>query len=250
MKNKPAIILITCLVTFIFSICHISLPAAEQEKPVHSFLEAETHKGKVTTTMDAGGYTYIEFEEKGKKLWAAAPKFVVSVGDTIEFSKAMPMKNFHSKTLNRTFESILFVGGIKVTGAQGIPSAQPVLPKGHIPVGKKTPTKITVKPGSIEKAENGYTVAECYSMKDSLEGKIVTVRGKVVKFTARIMGKNWIHIRDGTGNQGSDDLTVTSTDSVNVGDLVLVSGKIAYNRNFGAGYVYPVIIEDASIIVE
>ncbi len=253
MKNKPTvmfIMLITCWAAFIFHTGQVLLPAADREKSVQSVLEAKTHKGKVTATMDSGGYTYIEFEENGTRLWAAAPKFTVSVGDTIEFSKAMPMNNFHSKTLDRTFESILFVGGIKVTGAKGPGGTQAVLPKGHADIRAKTPAKITVKPGSIKKAENGYTVAECYALKDSLEGKIVNVRGKVVKFTAKIMGKNWIHIQDGTGNPGSDDLTVTTAAAVRVGDLVLVSGKIAYDRNVGAGYIYPVIIEDAAVIVQ
>jgi hypothetical protein len=261
MKNKSAVILKTVLLAFIFYTCHVSLLAAAQKKPAHPpFLEPQTHKGKVVTTMDSGGYTYIQFEEKGKKLWAATGKMKVSVGDSIEFSQGAPMKNFHSRTLNKTFEDILFVGVVKVAGAKETPGKSMALaqshapigsvPKGHVPIGKKIPQKITVKPGSIKKAPGGYTVTECYSMKDSLKGKTVTVRGKVVKFASQIMGKNWIHIQDGTGKEGTNDLTVTSAAIVNVGDVVLVSGKIAYDKNFGAGYVYPVIIEDASITVE
>jgi hypothetical protein len=87
-------------------------------------------------------------------------------------------------------------------------------------------------------------------MKDTLNGKTVNVRGRVVKFTPRIMGKNWIHIRDGSGKEGSNDLTVTTKNTASVGDLVLVSGKIAYDINFGAGYVYKVIIREASVTVE
>jgi hypothetical protein len=252
MKNKSTVILITGLLAFIFFICQVSLTAAaeEKKKSLHPYLESQTHRGKVTATMDSGGYTYIEFEEKGRKLWVASGKIEVSVGDTIEFSGAAPMKNFRSRTLNRTFESILFVAGIKIADAKGTRGKQPALPKGHVAIGKKAPPKITVKPGSVKKADGGYTVAECYSLKDTLGGKIIYVRGKVVKFTPKIMGKNWIHIRDGTGEEGGNDLTVTSQANVKVGDLVLVSGKISYNKDFGAGYVYAVIIEDASITVE
>ncbi len=253
MKNKSAVILTTVLLAFTFYTSHISLMGATQEKPAHPFLETQTHRGKVATTMDSGGYTYIEFEEKGKRHWVATSRMKVSVGDTIEFSRGAPMKNFHSKTLNKTFEDILFVGVVKVVGAMALaPSHAPLgsAPKGHVPIGKKIPTKITVEPGSIKKAEGGYTVTECYSMKESLKGKEVTLRGKVVKFASKIMGKNWIHIQDGTGQEGTNDLTVTSTEMVSVGDVVLVSGKIAYNKDFGAGYVYPVIIEDAAIAVE
>jgi hypothetical protein len=260
MKNKSVVILTTILFVFTFYTCHISLLAAAREEPAHPFLESLTHKGKVITTMDSGGYTYIEFEEKGKKLWMATGKMKVSVGDTIEFSKGAPMKNFHSRTLNKTFEDILFVRVVKVPGAKEIPGKSMALakshgsidsvPKGHVPIGKKIPSKITVEPGSVKKARGGYTVTECYSLQQSLKGKTVTLRGKVVKFTSQIMGKNWIHIQDGTGLEGTNDLTVTSTEMVKVGEVVLVSGKIAYNKDFGAGYLYPVIIEDASFTVE
>ena len=250
MKNKSVVILTIVLLVFIFYTGHISLAAAPQDKPTHPYVESQTHKGKVITTMDSGRYTYIQFEEKGKRSWVACPKTTVHVDDMIEFARGLPMKDFHSKTLNRTFASILFVSYIKVEGSAATPGKPAALPKGHIPIGERVPREITVKPGSIKKAEDGYTVMECYSMKDSLEGKIVRVRGKVVKFIPRIMGRNWLHIQDGTGKQGSDDLTVTSTDTANPGDVVLVSGKIAYNKDFGAGYLYPVIIEDASITVE
>lgn len=217
-----------------------------------SSLEPDTHKGKVIGTMDSGGYTYVEFEENGEKLWAATMQFKVSVGDIIEFSKAAPMKNFYSKTLNRTFALVLFVNHIKVQGSTpgSTPGKSIALPEGHVPIGKKSSPPITVEPGSVKKAQDGFTVAECYAGKDSLAGKTVRVRGRVVKFTPRIMETNWIHLQDGTGEKGSNDLTVTSKETVKVGDLVLVSGKIAYNRNFGAGYIYPVIIEDAAVTVE
>ena len=258
MKGKT--ILILSITMMILMVVGTREPLRAQSGQTHPFLESSTHKGKVLTTMDSGGYTYIEFEEKGKKLWVACSKTPVHVDDMIEFSRGMPMKDFHSKTLNKTFEDILFVGVVKVAGAKEIPGKSMALakshgtidsvPKGHVPIGKKIPPKITVTPGSIKKAPGGYTVAECYSMKDSLKGKKVNVRGKVVKFASQIMGKNWIHIRDGTGKEGSNDLTVTSTEIANVGDVVLVSGEIAYNKDFGAGYVYPVIIEDASVTVE
>ena len=263
MKNKSVVILTTVLVTFVLYSRHISLMASPQDKPAHpygEFVESQAHRGKVITTMDSGEYTYIEFEEKGNKLWAACPKTTVQVDDMIEFSRGLPMKDFHSKTLNRTFASILFVSNVKVEGTTGSPgksmalakSHEPIngIPKGHVPIGKKVPAKITVEPGSIKKAEGGYTVSECYALKDSLKGKTITIRGKVVKFTSQIMGKNWLHIQDGTGKEGSDDLTVTSTGTAKPGDVVLVSGKIAYDKDFGAGYVYPVIIEEASITVE
>lgn len=107
-----------------------------------------------------------------------------------------------------------------------------------------------IAPGSFEKAEGGYTVVECYTTSDSLNGKIVKVRGRVVKFNAGIMDRNWIHIQDGTGGTNSFDLTITSNDIVAVGDVILVSGTLSMNKDFGMDLKYPVIIEEAEITIE
>ena len=126
----------------------------------------------------------------------------------------------------------------------------PSLPEGHVPIGPQQEMPPKVEPGSVKKAEKGFTVEECYTMKDSLAGKEVTVRGRVVKISTKILGRNWIHIRDGSGTNGFDDLTVTTTKTAPLGGTVLVTGKIAYNKNLGSGYIFPAIIEDAKITVE
>ena len=72
-------------------------------------------KGKVTQTMNSGGYTYVEAtNDKGEKLWMALPEFKVNVGDNIEYPVAPPMVNFQSKTLNKTFDKIMFIPGIRI----------------------------------------------------------------------------------------------------------------------------------------
>ena len=100
----------------------------------------------------------------------------------------------------------------------------------------------------IKKADK--TVGDIYAGQASLGGKEVAVRGKVVKFSAQIMGKNWIHVQDGTGQAGGNDLTVTTADTAKVGDTVLVTGKITLKKDFGMGYKYDLIIEDGTIKVE
>ncbi|MGW8313899.1 MAG: nucleotide-binding protein, partial [Desulfuromonadales bacterium] len=76
------------------------------------------------------------------------------------------------------------------------------------------------------------------------------VRGKVVKFSPQIMGKNWIHIQDGTGEAGSNDLTVTTNTTANVGDTVVISGTLTADKDFGYGYQYSVLVEDAEVATE
>ena len=103
----------------------------------------------------------------------------------------------------------------------------------------------------ITKAEGGKTVGEIFDGKQSLAGQQVSVRGAVVKFTPGVMGKNWIHLRDGTsGAGGSNDVTVTTNASVAVGDIVLVRGRVTVDKDFGFGYRYDLLIEDARVVVE
>jgi hypothetical protein len=103
----------------------------------------------------------------------------------------------------------------------------------------------------IAKAEGGQTVAEVYAGKDQLEGQTILVRGKVVKVNAGIMDRNWLHVRDGSGAEGTNDLTITTVDALPaIGDTVLVTGAVSLNRDFGMGYTYPVIVEDADVTVE
>jgi hypothetical protein len=116
-----------------------------------------------------------------------------------------------------------------------------------MPASEAAPVELT----GIARAEGGKTVAEVFAEKDALAGKAVTFRGKVVKANSGIMGKNWIHVRDGSGSDGTNDITVTTTTAQpNVGDTVLVSGPVARNKDFGMGYQYDVIIEDAQVTVE
>lgn len=241
--------------------------------------------GKVVETMNAGNYTYVLVQAGKKKLWAAAPQFQVKVGDTVAISGAMAMPNFHSRVLNRDFDLVYFTGSVQVNGAPAVaPVAKAVeMPKGHPPIsgaaGKPTnlpkghppiagasakPTDLpkghpsirgaeaqpAVKISGIMKADGGKTVAEIYAARAELKGKTVKVRGKVVKFNPEIMRTNWLHIQDGTGGADSNDLTVTTVSKAKVGDTVLITGTVATDRDFGSGYKYSVIVEDAKVEVE
>jgi hypothetical protein len=125
------------------------------------------------------------------------------------------------------------------------------MPQGHPPIKSDAADgKPQVDVSGVKKAEGGKTVGEIYAQKDELTGKEVKLRGKVVKFSPQIMGKNWIHLQDGSGAEGSNDLTVTTSTDAQVGDTVLVSGLLVTNKDFGFGYKYDVMVEDAKIIVE
>ena len=197
--------------------------------------------GTVLETMNASSYTYVRVKTESGELWAAAPQFKTAVGERVLVSLEQPMENFHSQSLNRDFPRIYFVSQM----ATGAGATAPSMATSHLsPAAQDPPTSATVMP-----AAGGMTVEAIWKSRDSLAGKTVTVRGKVVKFNGGILGVNWIHLQDGTGSaaDGSNDITVTSEDEAKVGDTITVTGSITLNRDLGSGYNYPVIIEHARI---
>jgi hypothetical protein len=217
--------------------------------------------GKVLETMDAGGYTYVLVDAGTNQFWAASVQFPVRTNDTVKVRDAMPMKDFQSKTLKRKFPMIYFAGSIAVDGAKpaagALPPGHPVigggagngLPPNHPPLPEKPVVDLNDF-SAVKPAKGGKTVAEIYATGSQLAGQSVTLRGKVMKYNEGILARNWLHLQDGTGKTGSNDLLVTSTNSARLGDVVLVTGKVALNRDFGAGYKYKLIVEDAAVVVE
>jgi hypothetical protein len=135
--------------------------------------------------------------------------------------------------------------------AASSPAAPPIgMPAAPHPVATAKPSE-DVDLSGIERAAGGKTIAEVFAEKDQLAGQEIVFRGKLVKANAGIMGKNWLHIRDGSGAEGANDLTVTTLEVLpNIGDTVLVTGVLQVNKDFGMGYQYDVIIEDADVQVE
>ena len=125
----------------------------------------------------------------------------------------------------------------------------PTMPPGETHPAPKAAAEVDLT--GIAKAEGGKTVAEVFAEKDALAGKPVTFRGKVVKTNPDIMGKNWLHVRDGSGAEGTNDLTITTAGALpNLGDTVVVTGNVTLNKDFGMGYAYDVLVEDAQVTVE
>ena len=205
--------------------------------------------GKVLETTNAASYTYVLIDTGSRKSWAATTHFAVKVGDVVTINGGMPMANFHSETLNRDFDVIYFTGSI--TPGENTAVAAPVLPPGHPPLTPETEVPKVDLTG-IKKASGGNTIAELFAAQPKLAGKTVFVRGKVVKYNSQIMGKNWLHIQDGSGaaEKNNNDLTLTTQATAKLGDTVLVTGKISTSKDFGGGYKYTVIIEDAKVVVE
>jgi DNA/RNA endonuclease YhcR with UshA esterase domain len=223
--------------------------------------------GKVVQTLDASVYTYIRLDDgAGNETWAAVPKTQLEIGEQITLKGGTVMRNFNSNTLNRTFDSIIFAAGVIRTAGdenaqtQAATMASPDVTRSAIAAHDPTTqsrggssratapfTNLKVEKST---AQNGYTVGELFAKAASLDGQKVTVKGQVVKVNPGIMGKNWLHIQDGTGDpaKSTHDLVVTSADIAETGTIISLEGILAADKDFGFGYRYDVIVEDAVLM--
>lgn len=224
----------------------VSTPLAWADaKPTPVQTAPASVKGQVLETMNAGGYTYLRLKTRDGETWAAVNRSSVKNGAEVTIENVMVMQDFESKTLKKTFPKILFgsLGG----PASSTPGASADMAAAHANLTKaKDVGDVHVPKAS---GANARTVAEIVKKGNELKDKPVLVRGKVVKYNPGIMGKNWIHLRDGSGSAAdeSNDVLVTSMNQAKLGDVVTVKGVVRTNKDFGAGYAYKVLVEDATL---
>lgn len=195
----------------------------------------------VQEVLQTSSYTYCRVLEGTVDYWIAIGSMEVAVGQTLYYNQGHEMKNFHSRELDRDFPSVFFIqdastdpaGNAAVTTLQGQTPMKPEIVRSEF---------------DVEKAEGGITIAELYKDAANYAGKTVKIKGYITKFNEGIMGRNWAHMQDGTEFDGNFDLTVTTLEVVNVSALVTFEGVIAIDKDFGAGYAYSVIMEQAKIV--
>ncbi len=218
---------------------------------------ASAVKGKVLEVKDASGYTYIRLDNGSKAgIWAAVPKSDLKVGEEITLQGGSVMENFTSKTLGKTFDKIIFASGVLRAGdkAAGDFASAAAAGSGAAAMnsGGSAGSIVPFKNLKITKAvgANAHTVGELFANRKALNSKQIVVRGQVVKISKNIMGKNWIHIQDGTGDpmKNTHDLVVTTQDVAAKGNIVTVTGVVEADKDFGSGYKYDVIIEQAKVV--
>jgi hypothetical protein len=242
-------------------------------------------QGKILEKMEAQTYSYLKLQTASGEVWTAVPATQRAVGADAIVENAFPMKDFESQTLKRKFDVIYFgtlqgeggaamgaapageqhgpgdghdhgdaaknpampagMGGA-MGGAMGQPPAQLGQQHAQMAAG---PSDVKVEKVSKASGADARTVEEIWAQKGALKEKSVTVRAQVVKFSGGIMGRNWLHLRDGSGSadKATHDITVTTQDEVKVGDVVTAKGTVRVDKDFGAGYAYPVIIEEAKV---
>lgn len=187
--------------------------------------------GKVLEVLTIPGFKYLKLEKNNKKVWVGIMDvpvpFNVSVGDKVRYDISTIMKDYESKLLKRKFDVVIFAANVELIKEE---NNQPKTFEDKVSIGT-------------------FTIDKLYSLSDKLEGKIITVKGKVTKVSKGIMERDWVHLSDGTRSSAdsTNDLTLTTVNSnISVGSSVTAKGKLVKNKDFGGGYFYKVIIEETS----
>jgi hypothetical protein len=234
-----------------------SAPAAASAATVVSVAPGGTLTGTLREQIPVGPYVYVRLETANGDEWAAVNEGRLVMGEPLTVYNVMKMEQFNSPTLGRTFARIYFgmlapPSGDASAGPAGATGASPRTPGAGAVTTAGAPDAIDAHVGRIARATgtNAFTISELWMQKSSLVGKTITVRGVVVKYNSGVMGKNWIHLQDGSGkaSDGTIDLTATSQSTVAVGDTVTVTGTVRTNKDFGAGYTYALVVEEANVV--
>lgn len=202
------------------------------------------HEVVITEVLQAKNYTYVKATENNKEIWMAILKGDIKVGGTYYYDQAMEMKNFKSKDLDRTFESVYFLEGL-YQNPNDFTKAGVMAPKDATHGTKEEGERKEI---SIPEEEGVKSIEFLYENKEDLASQKVIVKGVVTKYNPGIMNKNWVHIQDGTGGESTFDLTITTLDEAQLGTIVKFEGTVVVNKDFGHGYKYDLLLEDASIL--
>lgn len=196
---------------------------------------ANEHKVVVEEVLNTTKYSYLYVKEGEEKFWVAISKRDVTVGETYYYKGGLLKKNFYSQEYDRTFETVYLVGNLWQKKARN--TSTPVPKSNH----ENHTVDLTV--GDITPATGAIQLSELFNNKAKYNGQTVKITGKVVKVNPMIMKRNWLHLKDSSGEEY--DLTVTTTENIPLGAVLTLEGTITLDKDFGAGYRYDIIMEEA-----
>ena len=216
------------------------------------------HKIVVQQVIQTSQYTYLRVKENEKENWLALPGMDAKAGEVYYYTGGLVMANFKSKELDRTFDQVVFLQKVSTSPTEAtdtaIANTMPAIGDTSNAYNqakndsyKKSVTAQEKKDVKVQTVKGGISIAELYAQNKKFAGKSVKICGQVTKYTPSVMGKNWIHIQDGTEHDGKYDLTITSATEVSVGDVVTFEGAISLDKDLGYGYFFEVIMENATL---
>lgn len=194
------------------------------------------HTVKVLEVLPTSKYVYLRVDEEGEEFWIATSKKEVKVGETYFYKNGILKTNFESKEHNRIFDKVYLVANIVAADHGMEQSISPVKIKELDEI--ESTKKVEIE-GSIK-------ISALVANKSKYEGKEVQISGQCTKLNPNIMGRNWIHLKDGSKDEY--DLVVTSDIAIPEGHVVTMKGTVVLDKDFGAGYKYDLIIENGQIV--
>ena len=202
-------------------------------------INKDMHTVTVKEVLPTSKYVYLYVEEGESEFWIAAMKQEVNVGETYFYQGGLLKTNFESKEYNRVFDKMYLVSKI--------------VPANHNNANASTTSdntqteekKAATTPRKIDK-EGSVKIADIISNPEKYDGKTIQVSGECVKINPNIMGRNWVHLKD--GSLDDYDFVITTDAAIPEGHVITMTGTVVLNKDFGAGYKYDVIIEDGAIV--
>jgi len=233
-RNMKKLFVLTLFLSALMSCNNTTNQKTESTDEFESFVVKES--------LDAGAYVYILGEQGEDTKWFAITAQEVKEGDMYYYTEPLVMKDFYSKELDRPFDEVVFL--MKVSKDPKDLQQTEAMPSDK-PSGKVTTDQLVIE---IDIPEGAISIAKLFENMEEYQGQKVKIRGKVIKFSPEIMNTNWIHLQDGTTYDGKYDLTITSNETVVIGDDVTFEGTIVLDKDFGHGYFYEVLMEEAVIV--
>ena len=222
----------------LLAVCLIAATPLLYAAPAAKPTVGQNITGEVLEARDVAPYTYLRIKTSQGEQWVVVNKTAVAKGSSVNVETQVVTDNFESKSLGKTFTNIVFGSLV------GAPAGDSNPHEGVAQVAPVAVAKLAKASGS-----NAYTVADLYAKAGQLNNKPVRLSAKVVKFSADIMGQNWLHLQDGSGSPVTQnhDILATSSGTAQIGDVLTVSGTVRTNVDLGMGYTYKLVIEKATL---
>jgi len=218
-------------------------PYSEIKSIPNQSMSNEIHKIVVLEILPTTKYVYLKVKENEESFWIATIKQNVEIGGAYYYKGGLLKTNFESKEHNKTFEKIYLVTSLVQSNHGNDKNSESLNKKEKGQDKSNTPNISAVKnvsnSGSIK-------ISELVNNIKKHEGKTVQLTGKCVKINPNIMGRNWIHLKDGSNDDY--DLVITSDTFVKEGTMVTIKATVSLNKDFGAGYKYDIILENGIVI--
>ncbi len=193
---------------------------------------SDIHEVTIKEVLPTSRYVYALVEEKGDEYWVATNKMALEIGGTYYFKNGLLKRNFQSKEHDRTFDKLYLVSAL-ISNDHGIQSGA-------------IPNQAEVVSPSFKPAPGSIKISEVIANPSKYAGKTIQVSGECTKVNPNIMKRHWIHLKD--GSQDDYDFVVTSQTQIPVGHAVTFTGTINVAKDFGSGYYYEILMEDAVVM--